>query len=124
MAARLGAGLALLLLSACQLTGSNTACTTQIDWVDFIQVGPTQYVSTPGSPSTLQQSDLGPVVAHVKAKLAGNVCDPNYRLKDGDAGLLDVGTLIYQVNGFPLSERLAAQHNGSFVTYLAKAPGA
>jgi len=33
----------------------------------------------------------------VKFKVSGNVCDPNYRLKDGDAAFLEVGTPIYQV---------------------------
>ena len=123
MASRLGAALALLLLSACGLPGGGTTCTTQIDWVDFIQVGSAQYVAGPGSPTTLQQSDLGPVIAHVTFKLAGNVCDPNYRIKNGDAGLLEPGTAIYQVNGKPTSEVLAASRGGTIVAYEAMPPG-
>lgn len=122
MAGRLGAGLAFLLLSACQLPGSSPACTTQIDWVDFIQVGSTQYVAAPGTPATLQEGDLGPVIAHVKVKLSGDVCDPNYRPKDGDAGLLEPGTAIYQVNGHPSSQLLAARRGGNIVAYEAKEP--
>ena len=70
-------------------------------------------------PGVLQESDLGPVYAHVKFKVSGNVCDPGYRLKDGDAALLDPGTPIYQVNGHPPSQELAARFNGSIVAYPA-----
>ena len=123
MAIRLGAALALLLLSACGLPGGGTPCTTQIDWVDFIQIGSTQYVATPGSPTTLQQSDLGSVIAQVTFKLSGNVCDPNYQLKNGDAGVLEPGTAIYQVKGRPTSMVLAASRGGTIVAYEAMSPG-
>ena len=112
----------LLTLAACQLPGSTSSCNAQIDWVNFIQVGSTQYVAGPQSPTILQESDLGPVYAHVKFKVSGDVCDPNYRLKDGDAAFLDAGTPIYQVNGHPSSDELAAMFNGSVVVYRAMTP--
>ena len=114
-------GLALLLMAACQLAGSSRPCTAQIDWVDFIQVGSIQYLAT-GAPDTLQESDLGPIIAHVKFKLSGNVCDPNYRPKDGDAAFLDPGTPIYQVNGHAPGGLLAAHHGGHLIRYEAKPP--
>ena len=113
---------AVLLAAACELPGSPPACNAQIDWVNFIQVGSTQYVAGPQSPTVLQEGDLGPVYAHVKFKLSGNVCDPAYRLKDGDAAFLDVGTPIYQVNGHPSNDQLAAKFNGSLVVYRALTP--
>ena len=113
--------LALIILAACQLPGSSRPCTAQIDWVDFIQVGSIQYLAT-GAPDTLQESDLGPIVAHVKSKLSGNVCDPSYRPKDGDAAFLDPGTPIYQVNGHSASQLLAARHDGRLIGYEAKPP--
>ena len=113
-----------LLIAACQLPGSAPTCNAQIDWVNFIQVGSTQYVAGPQSPTILRESDLGPVYAHVKFKVSGNVCDPNYRLKDGDAAFLDAGTPIYQVNGQPSSDQLAAKFNGSLLVYRALVPAA
>jgi hypothetical protein len=113
---------ALLFTAACQLPGSTSSCNVQIDWVNFIQIGSTQYVAGPQSPTILQESDLGPVYAHVKFKVSGDVCDPNYRLKDGDAAFLDAGTPIYQVNGHPSSDQLAAMFNGSVVVYRAMPP--
>ena len=112
----------LLLAAACQLPGSSTSCNAQIEWVNFIQVGSTQYVAEPQTPAVLKDSDLGPVYAHVKFKVSGNVCDPNYKLKDGDAAFLDVGTPIYQVNGQPPAGQLAARFNGQIVVYKAMAP--
>jgi len=120
MGFRLAPGVVLLLLTACQLPGSGPSCMAQIEWVDFVQVGSIQYVAAPGSPITVRESELGPVIAHVKFKVSGNVCDPNYRPKDGDAAFLGRGTPIYQVNGHPSSQLLAARHDGRIVRYEAK----
>ena len=68
-----------------------------------------------------QGEDLGPVYAHVKFKLSGNVCDPSYRPKD----LMQhswTPERLYQVAGQPTSEQLAARFNGSIVVYRAMAP--
>lgn len=112
---------AVVLLSSCGLPGVGGQCTSQIDWVDFVQIGSTQYLAgLQGSP-TLQEADLGPVFAHVRHKVSGNVCDPNYRPKDGDAAFLDPGTPIYQVDGHPPSQMLAARHDGRIVVYIARA---
>ncbi len=113
---------AFLFTAACQLPGSSSSCTAQIDWVNFIQIGSTQYVAGPQAPIVLQENDLGSVYAHVRYKVSGNVCDPNYRLKDGDAAFLDPGTPIYQVNGQPPRQQLAARFKGSIVVYGAISP--
>lgn len=119
MTSRVVIGLFMLsFVAACQLPGATPACSAQIDWVNFVEVGSTQYVAGLGaSPDVLQESDLGSVYAHVKFKVSGNVCDPNYRVKDGDAAFLEPGTPIYQVAGHPPSEELAARFNGSIEIY-------
>ena len=113
---------AVLLISACQLPGSSSSCHAQIDWVNFIQVGSVQYVAGPQPSTALQESDLGPVYSHVRFKVSGNVCDPNYRLRDGDAAFLDAGNPIYQVNGQLPAVELAARFSGQIVAYKAMAP--
>lgn len=123
MTGRLGAcTVALMMAAACQLPGSSSTCTAQIDWVNFIQVGSTQYVAGPQSSTAVQESDLGPVHSHVKFKVSGNVCDPSYELKDGDAAFLEAGTPIYEVKGKSPNEQLVAKFNGSFLVYYAMSP--
>ena len=57
-------------------------------------------------------------------KVSGNVCDPHYRPKDGDAAFLDPGTAIYAVNGHPTSDLLAVHHGSHIVPYRAHPPPA
>ena len=114
--------IALLLLAACQMPGRAPSCNAQIDWVNFIQVGSTQYVAGQQPASPLQEADLGAVYSHVKFKVSGNVCDPNYHIKDGGAAFLDPGTPIYEVKGQPPAQTLAARFGGSLVLYRAVAP--
>jgi hypothetical protein len=111
------------LVTGCQLPGTAPGCSAvHIDWADFIQIGSAQYVAGQGAPATLQESDLGPVVAHVKFKVDGNVCDPGYRPKDGDAAFLEAGAPVYQVNGRPVNQVVAARRNGQILAYWAMTP--
>ena len=118
------AGLVALVFGAACQPGAPQRCNTQIDWVNFVEVGSTQYVAGPQDESVLQEGDLGAVYAHVKHRVSGNVCDPTYILKDGDAAFLEPGTAIYQVKGYPPSQRLAARFNGRIVLYRAATPAA
>jgi hypothetical protein len=122
MKSRLAAALVALFTAACQVPGGSAGCNTQIEWVDFIQVGSTQYLARLDPGSAVQESDMGSVYAKVKFKVSGSVCDPNYRLKDGDAAFLDPGTPIYQVNGFLPTQRLAVRTQGRLVVYVAGSP--
>jgi hypothetical protein len=123
MASKLVIGLAILaFMAACQLPGQSTCGNTMIDWVNFIQVGSTQYVAGVQPDKTLQDGSLGSPVAYVKFKVNGNVCDPHYKLKDGDAAFLEPGTPIYEIKDHPTSEELAAKFDGTFVVYRALRP--
>jgi hypothetical protein len=50
----------------------------------------------------------GPEIARVQYNVRENVCDPNYRLKDGDATFLREGTPIHVVQGYNPRQVLAA----------------
>ena len=111
--------IALFACAACQLPGSHGCGNVAIDWVNFIQIGSTQYINGPIPTAELQEADLGPVYSHVKFKVSDNVCDTGYRAKDGDAAFLEPGTPIYQVKGQPPAEQPAARFDGRILVYLA-----
>jgi hypothetical protein len=116
-------GVAVLLSSACQRGGSGTGCgNVAIDWVDFVQVGSTQYVAGLDPAPAVTDAELGPVFTHTRFKVDGNVCDPHYQPKDGDAAFLEPGTPIYAVTGHPTSTLLAARRDGQVVAYWARGP--
>lgn len=90
----------------------------QIDWVDFIRFGGITYTIPPaGYGRALTASDLGPVFATVSFKLDGNVQDPGYQSRDGDAAFLNPGTKVYAVKSYKPAFRLAAYQNGTIQIY-------
>src|SRR6185503_20649780 len=69
-----------------------------ISWVDMVRHDGVTYVAHPPdgrSGSPLSESDLGPVAFRTRFQVAGNVYDPDYKLKDGDATFLPDGTRVY-----------------------------
>jgi len=98
--------------------GSDTATGTVIDWSDFIRFGGVSYVRTPAE---LAEDDLGSQLGTVQFRVSGNVSDPAYRAKDGDAAFLEVGTPVYTVRGYVPTFRLAARRDGRLRLYEADA---
>jgi hypothetical protein len=85
-----------------------------IDWVNFIRFHGITYLTTPDA---LPASQLGSVFDTVQFKLDGNVHDPNYHAKDGDAAFLEAGTAVYTVKGYKSAFRLAAHFAGHIQLY-------
>lgn len=117
--------IAAILLTAVILVGAFTVGPlrhrgVQIDYLNFVRLGGIEYV-TPyvavGRAPT--EEDLGAVYGKVGFKLDGNVDDPNYQPKDGDASYLDVGTPVYTVKGYAPTFRLAARFAGRLTFYEA-----
>ena len=89
-----------------------------IDWVDFVELDGIQYVAASldvGRP--VKEDDLGPEFAQVRFKLYGNMRDPSYQIKDGDAAFLGAGTPLYRVEGYDPEFRLAACREGRLLLY-------
>lgn len=110
------------LLSACTVSNPTAIAPVQtgvaIDWVNVIHMrGITYMVSSPNP--TLTSADLGPVFGTTTFKVDGNIHDPQYHLKDGDATYLPAGTPVYTVKGHPSSVQLAAYVNGVITLYKA-----
>ena len=93
--------------------------TANIDWVNFVRFGGITYLASFNAGRELQPADLGPQFAAVRSRLEGNVHDANYQTQDGDAAFLDVGTPVYQVQGFAPTFRLAAYQNGKLALFEA-----
>ncbi len=106
-------------LGACA-GGPSSGSTVQTDWVNVVQFGGIQYLATsiPGGRAPTA-ADVGPVFATVQFKLADNVHDPNYHLKDGDAAYLDAGTPVYRVLGYAPTFRLVARFANRLTFYEA-----
>ena len=77
-----------------------------IDWVQVFQVNGARYYISPENRDASPR--LGPEIARVQYNVRANVCDPYYRLKDGDATFLPEGTSIYRVDTYRPEQVLAA----------------
>ncbi|MED4452622.1 hypothetical protein [Metabacillus fastidiosus] len=86
--------LLLLLLSGCQ-TGPTESHTT-IDWVDFIKLENTEY-NVVYNGVIADEKYISEKVGKVNFKVADNISDPGYKIKNGDAAFHEKGTEIYRV---------------------------
>jgi len=82
---------------------------TSIDWVHFVKLGGITYITSINDQDL--KVEIGPEFAQVKFQLNGNVNDPQYQIKDGDAAFLDVGTPIYTVKEYKPEFRLAVRES-------------
>ncbi|MDI2586702.1 hypothetical protein OR571_06040 [Psychrobacillus sp. NEAU-3TGS] len=81
--------LCIMLLVSC---GSQTI----IEWVDFIKINGKQYDAV--YTAVISDSvNIGEKMGEVKFRVAGNVSNPGYRIKEGDAAFWEKGTEIYSV---------------------------
>lgn len=93
-----------------------------IEYVDFIQIGQTQFVyGLPDAIPHTSVADLGTEVFRVQCRLS-DLPDTIAPLSpvDGDAAFLAPGTAVYAVNGFDPRCRIAAVVRGRVQVYLAQ----
>ena len=81
---------------------------TTIDWVDFIKFNDITYLREFVPLDSLAEEDLK-YYDKIQFRLEGNVSEPGYQLKNGDAAYLDEGTQIYSIKGYSADFRLAAK---------------
>ncbi|MGZ4123208.1 MAG: hypothetical protein ACXVOI_08355 [Tumebacillaceae bacterium] len=97
-----------LLMTAFVLAGCEpkSQTTTIIDWADFINLNGASYQlvydAAIRDPSFVQEQ-----VGEVKFKVADNVTDPQYKIKNGDAAFWQPGTKIYAIKNYPKHEYVA-----------------
>ena len=90
--------LQLLLLVGCGST--NIGGHAIIEWVDFIKWEGIQYEGI-RTGILADKNFIGEKIGEVKFRVADNVTNPNYKIKDGDAAFLEKGTEIYTIKGKP-----------------------
>ncbi|MFS0690173.1 hypothetical protein AB1K89_13150 [Sporosarcina sp. 179-K 8C2 HS] len=90
--------LILLLLSGCR--PSAFGAQVVIDWVDFIHLDGKEYNGI-HSGVLADESFIGERVGTVKFKVADNVKNPSYKIRDGDAAFHEKGTEIFQIKDHP-----------------------
>lgn len=69
-----------------------------IDWVDFIQWNDHDYTGVLNS-ELADASFIDKEIGEVRFKVADNVSNPSYQLKDGDAAFHEKGTKLYSIKG-------------------------
>lgn len=104
------------------VTDPKSSSTVTIDYVDFIRLGGREYLATNTLLKPLPMPSgmpwPGPQVGIVSCTLSETKPGPQYRPRDGDAGLLPSGTKLYAVYGYSTSFRLAAYVEGrGFLLY-------
>jgi hypothetical protein len=110
-----------LLLAACGGGGGETRWASS-DYRDFLRFGGvTYYVADHGVGRPLARGDLGARFAQVRDNPPESDPTHAYRLRDGDAAFVPVGSPVFMVNGYRPSFRLAASHHGRLRLYEANA---
>ncbi|MGN7385805.1 hypothetical protein [Sporosarcina sp. SAFN-015] len=71
-----------------------------IDWVDFIHFDGKEYNGI-HSGVLADKSFIGDKIGTVKFKVADNVKNPSYKIRDGDAAFHEKGTEIFQIKDHP-----------------------
>lgn len=107
--------------SACHNTRPQGNSVVMVDWVDFVQLGGTQFnAGLDGPATTIASAQLGAVVGRVRCQLSAlkfsEQPGPNV---DGDAAFLAIGTEVHAIHGFEPSCRVAARIEGTNRVYLA-----
>jgi len=119
-------GLAESDVDACGIVPSSSECPTDqdrsdttgnavVDWIDLVRLGGRSYEHS--RTSRLEPSALGNLVGWVCLTLADVVSNPSYRLVDGDAAFLPIGTELRTFEGADPDLRVAALVGGQVKVY-------
>lgn len=88
--------LLVIVLSGCQTQGQHAV----IDWVDFIKLDGKMYEGI-YSGVIADETYIGKKLGKVKFKVADNISDPEYKIKNGDAAFHEKGTDIFTIKEEP-----------------------
>ncbi len=89
-----------------------------IQWVNFIKFNDIMYLRKVVPLDSLAEEDLK-YYDKTKFKVADNVNELGYRIKNGDAAFLEEGTLIYSIKGYSPDFRLVAKAGAELYLFEA-----
>lgn len=103
--------LLLIVLTGCRSTPFDGH--SVIDWVDFIKWDGVEYDGI-YSGVLADEKFIGVKLGTVKYKVADNVTNPNYKIRNGDAAFYEKGTEIFTIKGEPnlIAVKDSSQING------------
>lgn len=91
----------IMIITGCQQDPMKQILTethTEIDWVDFIKWDGEEYLGVHTGVLS-NESFVDVKIGEVQFKVADNVSNPSYRLKDGDAAFHEPGTELFSIKG-------------------------
>jgi hypothetical protein len=88
-----------------------------VDYVDTVHIAGHEFLYEPGADPAAAHPVLGTAVGRVLCQITAHQVDPAYRLKDGDATYLPVGTVLYAVVGLNPAQAIAVQTAGTIRLY-------
>ncbi len=91
-----------------------------IDWVDFVKLDGRVYSLT-GSPEATADPELvRRPVGKVRCRLSDMVSDPDYRIQNGDAAFLPLGTRVYRFGKSDPRLRVLVKRENGYRVYEAE----
>lgn len=80
---------------------------TMIEWIDTVNINDVQYEVLEFGNYKVEENNLGEVLGEVTYKMAGTACT-DHKTQNGDAAFLEVGTEIYEFEGYKSDFRVVA----------------
>ena len=99
-----------------------------VDYADVVRFGGQQYLShQPGVAATAAPEEVGAVQFRVRCSFGELNQRTGVRppaLRDGDSGWIPAGTEMHTLRGWPVTCRLVARHDDTWLVYSAIDPAA
>ncbi|QKS45948.1 hypothetical protein HUB94_16965 [Paenibacillus cellulosilyticus] len=89
--------------------GSSGNCNAEIEWVDFLMINDIDYNRNVDEDEKITPDQIGDKVGEVTYTASGHACT-DYRMNNGDAAFLPIGTPIYAMKGYRSSFRVIADN--------------
>lgn len=89
---------------------------SKISWIDCIQLNDQRYTNNNWPPKEIDKSLIDEEIGIITFNIAKKVGNPSYKIRNGDATYLEVGTKIYSIKNEP--DKIAAFVDGVYRVYL------